>query len=362
MASKESTQGTGCPFTRVPSNVPQDAFARFLALAQGAIQQNRTMVQEAADIDSDILRAIFINLHTMKGMSRNYHLKQLTEGLHQAEMRLRAAESGELALSRSELLTEQSHIQNVLDQYAYVNEKRLGRKSSPQTIEFTMDEFEDLLRCCQGPDPLFGAIYAKLAARLHTDAHALLQRLSMAVVSLAKDLGKEPPLVRIEAPGLAFTRYGEGVIESILTHLIRNAVDHGLETASVRLDQGKPPQGRIDIVLQDCGSRLLMSFRDDGPGLDMERLRHIGLTRGYLTPTSSLQDIGQLIFVAGLSSAQKVTHISGQGIGLDAVRNFVKKEGGTLTLHLFEDKTREGKVPFELRMELPERIFMRKPA
>jgi two-component system chemotaxis sensor kinase CheA len=124
------------------------------------------------------------------------------------------------------------------------------------------------------------------------------------------------------------------VVESIadsLLHLVRNAVDHGLERPEVRESLGKPPTGLIQLRAYHSNGQVIIELEDDGQGLDSEKIVQKALVRGLISSPEGLSetDIWQLIFAPGFSTADQVTDISGRGVGLDVVRkNIAGLHGG----------------------------------
>ncbi len=112
----------------------------------------------------------------------------------------------------------------------------------------------------------------------------------------------------------------EGLTEPIM-HIFRNAIDHGIESAEERLKKGKPKQGTIALKAFYSGTNVFIQIKDDGRGLDAEKIREKAVNRGFITPEANLsyKEILNLIFLPGFSTAAKVTEVSGRGVGLDVV-------------------------------------------
>ena len=113
--------------------------------------------------------------------------------------------------------------------------------------------------------------------------------------------------------------------------MLRNAVDHGLEPAEVRLAAGKPAQGRITLDLSREGGDIVFDIRDDGAGVPLEAVRRKAIKRGLLAPDADISDreVLQFILQPGFSTAEKITQISGRGVGMDVVHEEVRQLGGT---------------------------------
>ncbi len=160
----------------------------------------------------------------------------------------------------------------------------------------------------------------------------VFSRFPRLVRELSSRLGKR---VEIRMSGET-TELDRGLIEKIsdpLTHLVRNAVDHGLETPEVRAAAGKSETGVINLRASQRGGRIVIEVSDDGRGLDIHRIRARAAERGIaIAPDAATEDIWQLVFDAGFSTAQEVTDVSGRGVGLDVVKRNIQSLGGTIDL------------------------------
>ncbi len=162
---------------------------------------------------------------------------------------------------------------------------------------------------------------------------SVFSRVPRIVRELEASTGKR---VQIEVEGEA-TELDKTVIERIgepLTHLVRNCVDHGIELPADRLAKGKPAEGRLRLSAEHKGSRIVISVSDDGAGIDRERVLAIAAERGIVPADARLSDeeIDQLIFAPGFSTAREVSNISGRGVGMDVVRQNVQALGGRITI------------------------------
>ena len=153
------------------------------------------------------------------------------------------------------------------------------------------------------------------------------------VRDVALGCGKQ---VNIEMEGKE-TELDKTIIEAIkdpLTHLVRNSVDHGIELPEDRVKAGKDPTGRLILRAFHEGGRVNIEISDDGAGLNVERLRQKAVERGVITAEHAARlterEIFNLIFLPGFSTAQKITNVSGRGVGMDVVKTNVEKIGGTV--------------------------------
>jgi chemosensory pili system protein ChpA (sensor histidine kinase/response regulator) len=161
----------------------------------------------------------------------------------------------------------------------------------------------------------------------------MLPRLKRIVRQVAGELGKDVEFIVGNAEG----EMDRNVLERMaapLEHMLRNAVDHGLESAEVRVAAGKPAQGRITLDLLREGGDIIFDIRDDGAGVPLDAVRRKAIKRGLLDQDSEISDreVLQFILQPGFSTAEKITQISGRGVGMDVVHEEVRQLGGTMSI------------------------------
>ncbi len=161
----------------------------------------------------------------------------------------------------------------------------------------------------------------------------IFSRFPRLVRDLSKTLNKKISLV-IDGEE---TELDKSVIEDLLDpliHCVRNAIDHGIESTSVRQERGKPEEGRVVLAARNEGNMIVIEISDDGNGIDVEAVKRKGVERGLVHPGKILSDVEafNLIFEPGFSTAEKVTNISGRGVGLDVVRKQIEKLNGTVSI------------------------------
>lgn len=162
---------------------------------------------------------------------------------------------------------------------------------------------------------------------------AVFSRVPRLIRELESSTGKQ---VTLEVVGET-TELDKTVIERLgepMTHLIRNAIDHGLETPEQRVAAGKPAQGTLRLSAEQRSGRILIRIADDGRGIDREKVLAKAVERGLIPAGAQLtnDEVYNLIFAPGFSTAEKVSNISGRGVGMDVVRQNVKDLGGRITI------------------------------
>ena len=159
----------------------------------------------------------------------------------------------------------------------------------------------------------------------------VFSRMPRLVRELASKTGKK---IRLETIGET-TEIDKTIIEQLsdpLTHMIRNSADHGIESPEKRLAAGKSESGAIRLSAEQAGGNILIAVEDDGGGINRERVLQVARDRGVVGPEQALSDeqIDQLIFAPGFSTASEISDISGRGVGMDVVLSNIKKIGGSV--------------------------------
>jgi two-component system chemotaxis sensor kinase CheA len=162
---------------------------------------------------------------------------------------------------------------------------------------------------------------------------SVFQRFPRLVREIAAMTGKEVRLI-MDGEG---TEVDKTVIERLsdpLTHMIRNAIDHGLETPDEREAAGKPREGVVRLAALHRSGRIVIEISDDGRGINRPRVRQIAVDKGLISPEANLPDdeIDNLIFMSGFSTAATVSDISGRGVGMDVVRRSIQSLGGRINI------------------------------
>jgi signal transduction histidine kinase/PAS domain-containing protein len=353
--------------------VNQEKFQDFIKTANQFLADNEALIRQTPRNDATAVGLLFRNMHTIKGNARTYGLLHMTDVVHSTEQRYgELREDPQAAWEPAALLAQLAGVKALVDEYRHVNDVTLGRKGPGRrgSVErFLMVDKDDIARSLA----LVQAVDASDMAAMRTALAQVDQTLSLigtervaealssvveAMPSLAKELGKEPPKVTITDHGIVVRNQIVGVLRNVFTHMFRNSLDHGLEPADERVAAGKSAAGHIQLSLAREGGHVLLSLRDDGRGLPIEKLRRKAIAAGLLAEgdASPPDAVAQLIFAAGFSTAAQVSEVSGRGVGMDAVQGFVTQEGGSVRVQLLGAESPQGGRPFELVISLPERF------
>jgi two-component system chemotaxis sensor kinase CheA len=309
-------------------------------------------------------------MHTIKGNARTYGLRHLTNIVHEAEQPY-----AELRKPRPDIAWDQSSLMEILfsvrimiEHYASINEVSLGRKGPGRRggDRFLMIDKQQLQQTIQRLEHANTSNLHELLA-VHNEVHKTLRLIGTEKIvetlegifdslpSLAKELGKVPPIINIQDNGYVVRAQVAGTLKNVFMHLLRNAVDHGIEAAEERLEQKKPVAGTINLEMDVKNSMLQIKLSDDGRGLALARIRKIAIEKGLINSDELLddQETANLIFRAGFSTAETVTEVSGRGVGMDAVQNFIKGENGKIEISFSDDKVGAEFRQFETIVSLP---------
>jgi two-component system, chemotaxis family, sensor kinase CheA len=190
-------------------------------------------------------------------------------------------------------------------------------------VKVGLDELEQLTR----------EIQESVMAIRAQPVRSLFQRMSRIVREVAGTTGKSARL-KMDGEG---TEIDKTVVERLadpLTHLLRNAIDHGLERPQARLAAGKPAEGLVRLTAAHRSGRVVIEVSDDGAGIDRARVRDVALRKGLIEPDAQLSDseIDNLIFLPGFSTVSTVSNISGRGVGMDVVKRSIQSLGGRISI------------------------------
>ena len=189
---------------------------------------------------------------------------------------------------------------------------------------------------------------------------SILPRLRRVVRQTCNETGKFAELI-VTGTEAELDRSQLSRIVTIIEHLLRNAIDHGIETPDKRDQLGKQRVGQLHLDYKHQGSEIVLKISDDGTGININTLRDKAIARGLMTADEQLadQDIINFIYESGFSTAQTLTQISGRGVGLDIVNNEVKQLGGVLNIESSSGQGASFTLHFPLTMLINQALLVR---
>jgi len=189
---------------------------------------------------------------------------------------------------------------------------------------------------------------------------SVFSRMPRIVRDLSHQLGKN---IRLEMSG-EHTEVDKTVIEQLadpLTHMIRNSVDHGIESPDIRIKKGKPAHGTIHLSAEHRGGRIIIQIKDDGAGINREKVLKKAKDKGLIAADATLSDeaCDHLIFHAGFSTAETVSNVSGRGVGMDVVKRNIESLEGTVTIKNDPEKGAAFTVSLPLTLAILDGMIVR---
>jgi len=350
------------------------AFVEEASEIVGSLEADLIKLENSPE-DLDLLNRIFRGFHTIKGMAGFLGLDRLVEVTHAAETTLDKLRKGEEkvtpeitdaildALDTTKRLIDEVRISPISEESAEEPDETHVRPELQQlpsleihTVRTDVKRLDELMnlvgelviernRLLQisktGDDDLqdvaarIDLITSQLqmaALRMRMQPIAtIFNRYPRIVRDLARDMGKEVELIISGEE----TELDKSIIEEIndpLVHLLRNAVDHGIEPPEERESLGKPRKGRISLSAYHVANTIVIEIQDDGRGIDPDKIAQKAIEKGIITEERlremSERDVINLIFTPGFSTSDEINNVSGRGVGMDVVKNNVKRLGG----------------------------------
>jgi two-component system chemotaxis sensor kinase CheA len=237
---------------------------------------------------------------------------------------------------------------------ALTNEMSYVLASKGASLSQSSSEVKDLL---VSVNPLNSELQESLFSLLLAPVDTLFSYLSKIALDTAKKTGKS---VEIFMDGTS-ERLDKVVLEKIkdpLMHIVRNSVDHGLEKSDTRLKEGKSPTGRIEISAHKTSAGLWVEITDDGRGLDRDKIKAKAIEKDLISASAQLseKECYDLLFLPGFSTAEKVTDVSGRGVGLDVVRSTINSLKGKVEIVSEKGKGTSFRLFFQAKLALIEAI------
>lgn len=345
-------------------------FESFIKNAHDFIEQNEKAIESQTEPDAETIATLFRNMHTIKGNARTYGFESITDSAHEAENTYDKLRKNEITEWDKALLTrELSEVKRMIATYERIYKDKLSGNSGDgvyvdsdlvSKAREALDNvnFNNKKSLADGVTRIRSLVRAVGSETLDS----VLEGMYKAMPELAERLGKAVPNIIINSHGIRFPQDSAPIFKNVMMHSFRNAMDHGIETVAERLAAGKPEAGTITLDAKQDGDILLFSLHDDGRGLALERIREKAIERGMIKSGQKVTDefLGNLIFHSGLSTADKVTNISGRGVGMEAVSKFMNQLGGSVKIQFTGRAYGDQRYrPFVLHISLPANVYVK---
>lgn len=350
--------------------VSRDKFGEFLKSSCEFIEENRSLIENHSDKNPDVIAALFRNMHTIKGNARTYGFSYITDAVHETETTYSQMQADEtVAWDRALLLEQLDASRACISRYEATFQDKLagfvdadGDRSRAiiEKIAAELDHVNETVALPALRDTLLEVKLAVNQAR-SDDIETVLNGVLASIPSLARQLGKEEPVVELGASPVRFKHEIVPVLRNVFMHVFRNSIDHGIEAPEQRTALGKPAAGQIHLGVSAGDDEVTLTYEDDGKGLALERIYNKALAEGVMQADEPVtdEDIAALIFRSGLSTAEVVSTVSGRGVGMDAIKKFLQKYHGDIRLEFTGESTVAGFRPFRQIITLPARFAVR---
>jgi len=266
----------------------------------------------------DLLRR---HVHTLKGNARFFGLSRVAAACHELESAM--SERGEYQLTAR----ERASMHEIWESLRHRIEPLM--QGATVFIEVSQDEYQSLLDAVKARKP-FSQLEELVRGMRRESVAVRLERAKGMLEDTSVKLGKTPPKVEIQHGDLRLPPGPWAPFWTILAHVLNNAVDHGLENDDERRQAGKSVPARIALSARLSEGEVVIEVKDDGRGIDWERVRELAASRGL--PSKNQRELEQALFSDGFSLRHQVSETSGRGVGLAAVKNVVNAMGGRIEL------------------------------
>lgn len=284
------------------------------------MQEGQALIEQLENRDELTIEVAQRRLHTLKGSSAIQGLKRIANTCHDIEDYISA--TGELP--------DHEQWDVLFEAWQSINTKvyQMMGEHGKNVIEISRDQhaqlFENALQGCNGE------LAIQIASWGLEPTKVCLERIESQAQRLAQQLGRGHLKVQLGHNHLSLDSPTWSPLWSSLIHVVRNAIDHGIEPTEERIERHKPPYGQLTLTTEMAGSKFMIAISDDGRGIDWEKLTEKAYEQGL--PAETREDLIAAIFSDGVSTADTVTHISGRGVGMASVREAVEQLEGRITI------------------------------
>ena len=291
------------------------------------------------------------DLHTIKGNARTYGFTQISGHGHEIEEVLFAIERSQITKETVSYVKEQiMSLDAVVKEHQRINDEVLGRTEA-LVLEKTLRDVGGFITSFKASDfynlypdrEEFESLSQRVLDLTSDSFRGVLGPLAKSFESLAKQLNKKVPKLVMSGEDFPIKSEISEKYEDIFVHLIRNSMDHGFNHEQ---------QGEIYIDVTSNEYERIIRYSDSGRGLNITKLREVAQNRLGIIDDMDPEMVADLIFQTNVSSAEKVSDISGRGVGMSAVKSFVLDLGGDINVFLGDEKS-TGFWAFEIRLRIP---------
>ncbi len=356
-------------------SITQKKYHAFIKSSYEFIQENRKAIENAHDsLDLDLL---FRNMHTLKGNSRTYNFIYLADIVHTTEDYYSTLKiNTQLEPDTRRLINDLDEVETALKEYENVFNHVLHKNSqttiSEDASKLTEPQIQSLHSIIlktleQETDSntiktLLSPAKAMLTEAVSSPLPLVLQDIVSSLNSIAEQLNKAVPKICYKGEELKILNAHHDLLQNVFAHILKNSLDHGIEAPEQRLKNNKPEAGTIIIkTVKADNNTMTLAISDDGQGINIPALKNKGheLNLWKENENINLNDIAQTIFASGLSTKKEVSDISGRGVGMDAVKQYLNKNGANIQAKITDPAPNDKVfVQFKLVLTLPKSLYI----
>jgi two-component system, chemotaxis family, sensor kinase CheA len=348
----------------------------FISSSIKFIDECRALIEQTEDKNPEVVATLFRNMHTVKGNARTLGFTHITDSVHEVENtydELRKIEDKQW--DKEALLAELAHANESVKRYLDIGRDKLGRSpdATSNDSQFDQDQVNQLLQTSKSFDlsslPVEASQWIREVSTMFLSAEGatidkVIDEVIDSAYALADELEKPRPVVNIKHGDMLIKNEAHSMLNNIFMHVIRNAMDHGIEAGDERVAKGKTAEGHINLTSKVNGDQLELAVNDDGRGIAITKIFEMAIEKGMYAEGAArppAHEIANLIFSSGFSTAEAVTEVSGRGVGMDAVKQFLESEGGGIELVLMDGDEQDDFRQFTTYIRLPSRFYMASP-
>jgi PAS domain-containing protein len=339
--------------------VDRDKLRDFFSLARNLMDESAEILRPTL-LSPSMIHAVFRNMHTLKGLARAYNLNDLTQVVHEAENSIVIEKKALDASQRRAIVEQIPAIIAVIDAYEHlmarlytVSEKNHGLAIDQTRLEHISNQIlPGIVR-----HDLAGLRESVLSLRRLYSFN--LERILVDEVLMTKEiavrLNKNEPVISFHNDNYQIADFMRTPFRKAFVHIFRNSIDHGIESMDQRLRAGKTPEGSIRIAVEAQAVDYKIYIEDDGCGLNITKIRERAQIKDMLDPhhSYSTREIAEFIFALGISTSDIDSEISGRGVGMDAVRTFLRSHGCAIEIELLGPAWNKDHYHFRFVISVP---------
>lgn len=322
-------------------NINAKKYRSFIDSAMQYVEESKQHLEaDSATDKAELIQKLFRAMHTIKGNSRAHGFTFIANAAHNAESRYSELKDKPDAWNLDLLEQDLEQVEAILKEYIQIYTEVLGRGGNKKRDEegvwinhTDLKQIQETLVELKSTEPAaYQRINNVIVKSTTAPLSEVLELNITALASIAEELGKPAPKVGIDDGDFRVQEGSQNLLNDVFSHILRNAIDHGIEAPEERTQSGKPEAGNIHVGIHQDQSKVKIVVKDDGKGLNLESLYKKGVELGKWKDgeTPSVEDIASLIFESGVSTKDSVSNISGRGVGMDAVKQFLKQKGGDI--------------------------------